>query len=353
MRGLLADGRLESIAGLPAAVSAELGTWVTPEPGPRTAGISLYVVYTTNGDLTRNYSGFVRYGSGAGSSEGLIYLQTREAGSDGIQARIDLAGGSTNQGLTQAGGRLAGTHVHSTVINEGCTLATGSLDSGPLVPKVLVPGAGIPRERLMIDNGAGPQTVPLLAVAYNAEHDLGTRRRIEACLRTLRIPPQSSAPTYTRAGTGTTTFTPAQLPTDPVTVYTCWPGGLKASERFSIGSPAWLAAGRSGDGRAFAMRQSISGSTVIAYADRVVTEGVPIVMSATADGTKISVQTLGDGAPRSSSIACGPAQSDPSTITTSGAFGAPTVHIYRGLHSDAKRNTIMRLLAERFSIPIP
>ncbi|MBM4575298.1 hypothetical protein GS415_00735 [Rhodococcus hoagii] len=98
--------------------------------------------------------------------------------------------------------------------------------------------------------------------------------------------------------------------------------------------------------------QSTTGATVIAYADRVVTEGAPIVLSATADGSRISVQTLGDGAPRSAWINCGPAQTDAVNITSSGSAGAPTVQIYSGVHSDAKRDKIMRLMADRYGVAI-
>ncbi|MBM4575297.1 hypothetical protein GS415_00730 [Rhodococcus hoagii] len=185
MRSLLSDPRLEAIAGRPAAVATELGTWVTPEPDARLSGISLYVVYSSDGDTSRNYSGFVRYGAGGGSADGQLYVQTSSAGNDVIQVRADTNNGSANVGLASSGGRLAGIHTHSTVVEDGCTGVSASLDGGPPFAKPLTAGGGIPRERLIIDNGAGPQQIPLIAIAYNRAHSLPTRRRIEAYLKSI------------------------------------------------------------------------------------------------------------------------------------------------------------------------
>ncbi|WKW85494.1 hypothetical protein SEA_REYNAULD_42 [Rhodococcus phage Reynauld] len=152
---------------------------------------------------------------------------------------------------------------------------------------------------------------------------------------------------YGRVGaTSGMALRPSERPTDPCTIYAVWPSGTKASERLTI-QGNWIAMGRSGDGRAFAMRGREPSVNVILYGEAL-PEQEPVAMSAVADGQTLNLITIGpSGEPKTFSINCGPPYADPTTFSLSGGgTNGPVTHFYRGIHSREKRIAIMKSLAE-------
>lgn len=170
MRAIVADRRLEAIAGPPLAERTTVGT---------TTGIlldpmedrTLYSVI----EITGTASSYPTYAlSGTFTTGG---LSTRSGGSGTllIGARFDMDGGSSNQIRYVADGRTTGRHIVWAQVSSGMSVMLSGIDLKVSNPGKLEPGNGIAQATLQIYSS---NDVVTYASLYRGAHDEATRRRV-------------------------------------------------------------------------------------------------------------------------------------------------------------------------------
>lgn len=176
---LVADSRLEAVAGSPAAVRTTSGVTALT-PGTAFDGRTLYVVYNVLTTASA-YAAVAMLGdpppAGDGGTAGITF-QHAAAGSTSDLARFDTLAGAVNQGTPGPNGlRTVGKHVAAVVLNTGAASGIAQIDGSADVTKAFTAGSGIPDASLRLQ-ATTANDAPLAAYAWLAPHSRDTRLRI-------------------------------------------------------------------------------------------------------------------------------------------------------------------------------
>ncbi len=173
MRAVLADRRLEAIAGVPAGILVGSGSAVLTGFTELMDRVLYLVVDFT--DLTAAYQSPARLGGGV--SVGQLSLQASSAGGNGFGARFDLVDGSSN--LTRYGsGRTLGRHLAWAQTRNAMAAYDLNVDTSAALTGALTPGSGMEAApQLVVPNPHAGMT-GICAVAYRGSHDQPTRKRV-------------------------------------------------------------------------------------------------------------------------------------------------------------------------------